>query len=510
MKSYGLKLIMLSAAILSLTGCWKEKFDDCPETGGVTLVTQWNLRDSRAATMPLNYQAIVGTYSGTLSGERNKLEHEFAEGDHHVNVYTTPEQITISGMTATVATDGDGVHNLPGYLFTHTGDVFGLTKGEHREVIAPMTQQVGTVTYEMVMEDGSRIDDLIAGITSVKLEGIASAIHLDDQTLSGASSVSPEFAFDDVGGRYYGESRLLGTMGTSQKLTIDYTLQGGAGTSTLTKDLYSVLEGFNADKAGAYHVMVIVLANGTMPGKLILEPDWTARGVGVAVPADYTAVISDYKGILSGPSNAIAHDFAPGDHHVNVYSTPVGMEISGTMAEVEADSEGIAALPGYLFTYTGDVTGLAKNETRTVPVPMIQQTGTVNYILKMADGSNIASYITAVSAKLESVASRIDIETGALSRPSSISPAFNFTTDRYTATSRIVGTIGASQMLTLEVTLANGNTQVLGRDAATVLSAFNAAKTGDYTILIEINDIDSLTGQITGWTLGKGLTGIID
>lgn len=268
----GLKVMLLGVALLA-SGCnnWKEKFDDCPENGLLTLVTEWNHR-SPGVEIPASYRAIVGDYSETLSGLRNVLDHEFAPGNHHVNVYNTPEKIQITGVTATVAASGDGIDAMPGFLFTWAGDVIGLQKDENREILAPMIQQVGVVTYEIRMEDGSDIGNHITAVEAT-LDNIASQLHIETSALSAPAKISPVFTLQ--GGKFEAGSRILGVIGNVQTLTMEVTLAGGAGTQTLWRDIAPILDGFNADKLGTYHVVIEITGINQVTGRIT---DWIVGG----------------------------------------------------------------------------------------------------------------------------------------------------------------------------------------------------------------------------------------
>lgn len=248
-------------------------------------------------------------------------------------------------------------------------------------------------------------------------------------------------------------------------------------------------------------------------GQVTLITEWDNRSEGVDIPSEHIAVVGGFWGKLSGTTNMLDHNFNPGDHNVNVFNIPENMMLDKLTAVVKHDGKGIDPMPGFLFTWTGEVLGLEDEENRTIVAPMIQQVGVLTYELIMEDGSPVGEYVSAVSAKLDGVARAIDIETGDLSLPSYFKPEFNMTPDgvKYTAESRMLGTIGNSQMLELELTLAGSEEiQVLSKDIASILDGFNDDKLGSYHIIIKITGVDGLTGVITGWIIMDGLHGNID
>ncbi len=247
-------------------------------------------------------------------------------------------------------------------------------------------------------------------------------------------------------------------------------------------------------------------------GKLVLETTWDETGEEVDIPESYRAVIGSWSEVLSGNYNEIGHTFDPGDYRVYVYNTPDKITVNGTTATVTASGSGIDNMPGWLFTYNGDIQGLTENEYRTVQAHMAQQVGRITYEIT-AEGENIkeiGSIVTeVVSTRLDGIASSMNIGTGALSGSSSVSPAFAMEgRDRYTAESRIIGTAGAMQTLTLVLKTPSGATQTLSGEAAPVLAGFNTFKRGYYHIIIRITAVNYNDGSITEWTL-NGEPGMI-
>lgn len=500
-------LVML-ASVLILSGCWREDFEECPETAEITLVTEWSDR-APDVDIPEQYRAVIGDYSETLSGVSNTLGYRFAPGTYRGYVHNLPAGMSVGGGTVSVDAEESGIRNDPGYLFTWSDEIAGLRMGERREIPVPMRQQTGEIRYEIAMEDGGDIADYVKSINGVTVSGIASSFDLQTGEHSDPSSVLPLFALES--NVYAASSRILGTAGASQQMTIKYELEGGsAGEQILTKDITSFLDGFNRNKTGEYRILFVMLQT-NISGRVTLVTQWDERSADASIPAQYDAKIGTYAGTLTGTSNNIDYDFSPGDYRVNVYNTPAGFEVENMYATVEAAGNGIDALPGYLFTYTGR-TAVSSSAGNTIYAPMVQQVGTVGCQIVMKNPAlDVNNYISAVSAQLSGVASRINLENAALSMPSSIAPVFTPDGLAMTAASRILGTVGSVQTLTLDMTLTgSAGTQTLTVDAGTLLAGFNADKRGSYDIVIELETVDGLTGAILGWTVSGGFTGDLD
>jgi len=73
-----------------------------PEQGAITLVTDWS-GIGEGLTAPASYTVEAGDYSATLTGTTNLLEPLFEPGSYCLHIYNTPQHITVSGITATVA-----------------------------------------------------------------------------------------------------------------------------------------------------------------------------------------------------------------------------------------------------------------------------------------------------------------------------------------------------------------------------------------------------------------------
>lgn len=242
---------------LLFTGCdIKDPIYDTPhpDHGKVTLTTDWTARTT-GIDIPAAYTVTAGDYTATLSGATNELNHLFTPGTHHLRIYNTPEYVTVSGATATLApgagnVDGVGafVHNAPGWLFTSVVDA-AIEKDTDYELTAAMQQQVRQLTLVIEPTGGT-----ISNIESIEgyLSGAASTLDIDNGTHGNASNVALEFARIPSGadaGKWNATVQLLGTAGTQQRLIATIKFTGGSpGELTLDSDLSADLSAFNTDK----------------------------------------------------------------------------------------------------------------------------------------------------------------------------------------------------------------------------------------------------------------------
>ena len=171
--------LLAAALLLAATSCVKDELHDTPhpDTGKVTVTADWTDR-GEGVDIPAEWTVTMGGYTGTEAGETHAPDYLFNPGDYTLAAYNTPENITISGTTATVvqeAGNGAYISNTPGWLFTSVQEV-AIEADTDYELTAAMHQQVRELTL-MIEPAGDAAD---------RIESIGG-------TLSGAAG-SREFA----------------------------------------------------------------------------------------------------------------------------------------------------------------------------------------------------------------------------------------------------------------------------------------------------------------------------
>ena len=244
--------ILATALLFSLGGCVKDELHDTPhpDTGKVTVTADWTDRGD-GVDIPAEWTVTMGDYTGTETGTTHTPVYLFNPGSYTLAAYNTPENITVSGTTATVAPEtGNGTYisNVPGWLFTSVQDVtieadtdYGLT--------AAMHQQVRQLT--LVIEPTGDAADRIESIEGA-LSGAAGTMDFATGTYGAASDVALHFTRiteGDDAGKWTATVRLLGITGERQTLTATLTYSNGNPQPTeLESDLTAALADFNADK----------------------------------------------------------------------------------------------------------------------------------------------------------------------------------------------------------------------------------------------------------------------
>ena len=225
-----------------------------PDHGMVTLTADWSQRGTDI-DIPASYTVQAGDYSTTLGDATHRIDHLFEPGAYRFYIYNTPEQVSISGTTATVAAasgnwDGVGafVAALPGWLFTCAMDAI-IEKDTEYELTAAMQQQARQLT--LVIEPTGGTTDRIETVEGY-LSGAAATLDMDNGTHGTPSNVALTFTKITSGadaGKWSATVRLLGVAGAAQQLTAQIRFSGNSPQPvTLTSDLTTMLATFNTDK----------------------------------------------------------------------------------------------------------------------------------------------------------------------------------------------------------------------------------------------------------------------
>ena len=247
-------------------------------------------------------------------------------------------------------------------------------------------------------------------------------------------------------------------------------------------------------------------------GSIAVTADWTQRGEGVDIPAEWTVTMGDYTGTETGATHSPDHLFAPGSYTLAVYNPADGITVSGTTATVAAADGGfITDTPGWLFTSVQEV-AIEADTDYSLTAAMRQQVRELTLIIEPA--GDAADRIESIGGTLSGAAGTLDFATGTHGTPSEVELRFTKITDgdnagKWTATVRLLGIAGDAQRLTATLTYADGNPQPtsLNSDLTTALDGFNDDKTSPLTLggtIAETPGEAGFTGEITDWETVDG------
>jgi hypothetical protein len=208
-----------------------------PDHGKINLSLNWDDR-AEDVDIPSSYRVVAGSFSGDATGESFTPDHLFDPGALTVIAYAAADNITISDNTATLVS-ADGIFSAaPGWFFSGSQSLTVVKDTDH-PVAVEMHQQTGLLTVELT--------SLPAGVTAVNatLSGMATQINLETGATTGdPGTVAPVFTQSED--KYVATVKLLGTVGSSQTLTL--TMTGENINREIIHDLSEDLAAFNSNK----------------------------------------------------------------------------------------------------------------------------------------------------------------------------------------------------------------------------------------------------------------------
>ena len=242
-------------------------------------------------------------------------------------------------------------------------------------------------------------------------------------------------------------------------------------------------------------------------GGIAVTADWTQRGEGVDIPAEWTVTMGGYTGTETGATHSPDYLFKPGSYTLAACNTPDGITISGTTATVDAADGGfIANTPGWLFTSVQEVAIEADTDYSLTAV-MHQQVRQLTLVIEPA--GDAADRIESIEGTLSGAAGTLDFATGTHGTPSELGLHFTKITSgddagKWTATVRLLGIAGDAQRLTATLTYTDGNPAdtSLDSDLTAALDGFNDDKTAPLTLggtIAETPGEAGFTATISGW-----------
>ena len=271
--------MMGMTAVVLLSSCVKDELHDTPhpDTGKITVTADWTDRGDGVDT-PAEWTVTMGGYTGTETGTTHTPDYLFKPGNYTLAAYNIPEDITISGTTATVAPgtgNGTYISNAPGWLLTSVQEVTVEADTDH-DLTAAMHQQVRQLT--LVIEPTGDAADRIERIEG-SLSGAAGTLDFATGTYGAASDVALHFTKITEGsdaGKWTATVRLLGITGNTQTLTATLAYADGNPQPTdLESDLSAALVDFNADKTVPLTLSGTIAETPTEAGVAATITDWT-------------------------------------------------------------------------------------------------------------------------------------------------------------------------------------------------------------------------------------------
>lgn len=231
----------MAAITLSLTSCVKDDLFNTPHPnkGAVEITADWRGRSNEAA-IPDNYTIQIGGQTQVVSGDRNIFATLLNPGSYQLLVHHTPEEITLSGTTATVCQVAGGITPMPGYLFASIQDI-NVQRDDTVKVTSPMRQYVRRLNIELAVAEGDY--NRVASATAI-LGGVASTVDIATGERDNAAVTVNELVRS--GNKFTTAFRLLGIVPTvGNVLTVEVQFTNG-DMQTIVSDLSGMLGDFNS------------------------------------------------------------------------------------------------------------------------------------------------------------------------------------------------------------------------------------------------------------------------
>lgn len=208
-------------------------------------------------------------------------------------------------------------------------------------------------------------------------------------------------------------------------------------------------------------------------GTIGLTADWSHRGEGVAVPAEYSVEAGGKTFTADGAAFTLPGFFEPGDVEVFAYNLPAGVSVTGGIATVDTGADGLL-IPDAGVLFSGVATARVEaGATAAVTVPMQQRMREVRFTIDLTGGD--PERVGAVEARLNGMAASIDLRTGEVTGDkSSAMLSFVREGDKLTANLWTVGpAAGAKQQLVTTTILSNGDHIETSFDLTDLFRDFN-------------------------------------
>lgn len=217
-------------------------------------------------------------------------------------------------------------------------------------------------------------------------------------------------------------------------------------------------------------------------GRLKIVANFDGKSSEAVIPPVTRLCIDGYDVHSETQTAQFDVELSAGSHDLLVYSLADGFSYNGNIASVNVaradDAAGAAtraggaveAQPEYLFA-AAQQAEVNKHGEQTVTMPMRQLVRRLDFNLYDAGDGGSGIYVQSVRATLSGVATSVDMVTGELSGDAAtVSGTFDASGKRHYLFFRILGVASAArQMLTLDVTWSNGETQTIESDLTDII-----------------------------------------
>lgn len=242
-------------------------------------------------------------------------------------------------------------------------------------------------------------------------------------------------------------------------------------------------------------------------GKVTFVTDWANRTDGIDIPSSYTVVVNGQALTLTETIYTMP-EVEAGTYSVLIYNTAEKITQDGTIASVHTTGDVVDPLPGWLFTYTEELTLMA-GEERTVTARMKQQVRLLFFELNITNGN--PESLQSVTASLSGVANGMNVKTNTyMGAGLKVIPQLTREDNKMEGAVRLIGLTSEGQQLTLDITYTSGRIQQIITDISTGLTGFNDNKHNKMTLTVDMEITRQVGSEATinKWEVKEGSSGI--
>lgn len=253
--------------------------------------------------------------------------------------------------------------------------------------------------------------------------------------------------------------------------------------------------------------------------------EWSQRGEGVEVPAEYLVEVSGTTNTANATATATATTtanattftmpglFEPGNVEVLAYNLPAGVSANGGIATVSTGTDGTLLVPDAGVLFSGVATAhVVADDTTRVTLAMQQRMREVHFTLTITDGA--PERITDIKARLDGVAASINLRTGeVIGNSASVMLSFLRKGDKLSANVWTIGIIEeAKQQIVTTLTFSDNHRIETTTDVTDIFHNFNADKLTPLSITGSLYAPVGTKpdGTIIDWKSGNGDGGDVD
>lgn len=239
-----INLLIVGLATIMCSSCVKDELFDTPhpDTGGLTVTTDWN-GISDEANMPDSYILMIGDDKQIVSGATNRFDELLAPGSHTLSVYNLPQGMTLNGTTIFVnPLYGNVLQPMPANLFI-ANKQFIITEDSELAITVRMKQITRHLELVLTVKEGQY--ERVQSATG-SLSGICGAVDILTEHRS-EHSESTTAIVERKGKEFHLVYNLLGIVPSEKQILKIEILFSNGDTQIIESDISAFMAGYHQE-----------------------------------------------------------------------------------------------------------------------------------------------------------------------------------------------------------------------------------------------------------------------